>query len=218
MKMKRTSFNILLCAIIGVSFLIGGYFYPKMPELMASHWNIQGTVDGYMPRALGVFLLPVILIVMFIVFQIIPVIDPLRENITKFRSAYNHFILLIFLFMLYIYLASLAANLGMQFHMTIAITPALAILFYNAGVLMEHAKRNWFIGFRTPWTLASDRVWNKTHEQAATLFKASGLLSLFTLIFPEFALYIVLGPVLVSSLFLTVYSYSLISNRNNVAQ
>jgi len=39
--------EIIILGIILLSFTIGIYFYPQMPEKMASHWNAKGQVDGY---------------------------------------------------------------------------------------------------------------------------------------------------------------------------
>jgi uncharacterized membrane protein len=49
------------------------------------------------------------------------------------------------------------------------------ILFGN---LLGKVRRNFYIGVRTPWTLASERVWNDTHRFAARITVAAGLLGL----------------------------------------
>ena len=36
--------------------------------------------------------------------------------------------------------------------------------------------RNFYVGVRTPWTLASPLVWERTHRLAAWLFAGCGLL------------------------------------------
>jgi len=55
--------------------------------------------------------------------------------------------------------------------------PALGILFYYCGILIENAKRNWFIGIRTPWTLSNEKVWERTHKIGGKLFKIAGLIA-----------------------------------------
>ncbi|MFH0869643.1 MAG: SdpI family protein [archaeon] len=108
---------------------------------------------------------------------------------------------------------TIAWNLGYMFSMTLLLVPALAALFFCAGVLISKAKRNWFIGIRTPWTLSSDAVWDKTHELGGKLFKLSGILALAGMLFGDYAFWFVLAPVLAFSLFLVYYSYRLFNEE-----
>lgn len=199
--------HIIIIALIIISAVIGLYYYNIMPAIMASHWNSQGQVNGYMSKFWGLFLMPMITLVMYLMFLLIPKIDPLKKNIEKFRAHFDWFILLITLFLFYIYTLSIAANLGYGFNMTIMMLPALGILFIYIGFLLEHAKRNWFIGIRTPWTLSSDKVWDKTHMVGGKLFKAAGALAFLGLIFEKYALWIVIISVLWATLYTVVYSY-----------
>ena len=204
-NMKKTM--ILVLAIIIISFAIGIYYYPHMPNEMASHWNAQGEVDGHMSKFWGLFLMPIISVGMLLLFILIPKIDPLKKNIQKFRKYFDNFILLIFLFLFYVYLLTIFANLNFKFNMTTMMIPALGILFYYVGVLTENAKRNWFIGIRTPWTISNEKVWEKTHKLGGKLFKIAGIVAFLGLLFQEYALWFVLVPVLYVALYTLVYSY-----------
>lgn len=199
--------NIAILLIIITSFGVGIFLYPKMPDIVASHWNYKGQVDGFISKFWGLFLMPIISLVMFLMFLVIPKIDPLRENIAKFRGYFDRFIVSIILFMFYLYTLTLLWNFGRTFSMVLFLSPAFAVLFYYVGTLLEHTKRNWFIGVRTPWTLSSDAVWDKTHKIGAFLFKACGVISLLGILFPNFAVFFVLIPVLFAALYLVAYSY-----------
>lgn len=199
--------EVLALGIVLLSFALALYIYPAMPERMVSHWNSQGQPDGFMSKDIGLFIMPAINLFLFLLFFLIPKIDPLKENIARFRKYFNIFVILILLMMLYLYSLVLIWNMGAVFDMILALVPALAMLFYYAGVLIEHAERNWFIGIRTPWTISSDVVWHKTHRIGAKLFKLSALIAVIGLFFEEYALWFVLVPVLLSSIYLIVYSY-----------
>ncbi len=201
--------NIFILALVVISFAIGIWLYPQMPDSMASHWNAAGQVDGYMPKFWGLFLMPIISLAILLLFVAIPRIDPLKENIAKFRKHFDIFIVLIMLFLLYIYLLTLFWGFGARFNIMQAMSPALAILFYYAGVMIGHSKRNWFIGIRTPWTLSSDRVWEKTHKRGSKLFKAAGIICLLGAAFPDYAIWLIIAPVLVVAVYSIVYSYFL---------
>jgi uncharacterized membrane protein len=183
----------------------------KLPDLMASHWNANNQVDGYISKFWGVFLMPVITLGMMVFFLIIPMIDPLKANIAQFRDVFNLFIALVVAFILYIYILSLRWNLGYtDFKMSQAMLPALGILFFFVGYMMRRAKRNFFIGIRTPWTLSSDRVWDETHRLGSLLFMISGVLAfLGSFLGGMIAFWFLFVPLIGSTLFTLVYSYIL---------
>lgn len=195
--------------IILLSFVIAAGFYGRMPDKMASHWNMQGNVNGYIPKFWGLFLMPIIAIAMLLLFLFIPAIDPLNKNFRKFRKYYDLFILLIILFMFYIYIFSLLWNLNFRFNMGQIILPALGLLLFYAGILMENSKRNWFVGIRTPWTLSSEKVWDKTNRLGGRLFKISGAIAIAGALFQKepYSFLIALLPVIISSIYLLFYSY-----------
>jgi uncharacterized membrane protein len=178
---------------------------------MASHWDINDQVDGYVPKFWGVFLMPLVTLGMFLLFLVVPSIDPLKANIAKFRETFNTFIALIIAFMIYMHGLTLAWSLGYQgFKLSMAVLPFMGVLFIFMGYLMKRAKRNWFIGIRTPWTLSSDRVWDETHRLGSILFTASGVLAIIGSLFGGMtAFWLMFAPLMGSALFLVVYSYVL---------
>lgn len=203
--MKKT--NVIMFLIVLASFAIAFYYYPKMPSIMISHWGEQGQPNGYMTKFWALFLMPIISFFMVLLFLFIPKIDPMKENIAKFRKYFDNFIIIILLFLFYAYLLTVFWNLGKNFNMIFAIIPAFSLIFYYAGVLMEKSKRNWFIGIRTPWTLSSDEIWDKTHRLGGKLFKATAILSFCGLFFKEYAIWFMMVPVVASTTYVFVYSY-----------
>ncbi|MFC1648701.1 SdpI family protein [Nanoarchaeota archaeon] len=203
MKLQYLLIIILFVAAIGSAM----YYYPQMPDQMASHWNTKGEVDGYMSKFWGLFLLPIVMAAILVLFTVIPLIDPLKKNIEQFRGHFDWFIVMITAYMAYIYLLCLIWNMGVTYDMNKFIVPAMGVLFIYIAVLLKHAKRNWFIGIRTPWTLSSDEVWKKTHDLGAKLFFATGIIALFGFVFPDYTIWLILVPILVTVLVTVVYSY-----------
>jgi uncharacterized membrane protein len=207
-KFPKISLNTwITLGIILLSFGIGAYFYPQMPEQMASHWNMAGEVDGYMPKWLALFLMPMISVGMFIIFLIVPKIDPLNVNIDKFRKQYENFMIILFSFLLYLYLLTIFWSLNYSFNMIQLLAPAFALIFFYSGVLIENAKRNYFIGIRTPWTIDNEKVWDKTHKMGSWLFKITGIIALLGIVLPDYGLYFILFPVVLVALYTMIYSY-----------
>lgn len=122
-------------------------------------------------------------------FAVIPRIGPLRENIATFRPVYDWFVVVFSAFMTVIHGGVIAFNLGYEFDFTLLVLAAVAGLFYYVGVLLAHADRNWFVGIRTPWTLSSDEVWERTHHLGSRLFKLTAIISLVGLFFGDAAIY-----------------------------
>lgn len=198
---------IVAFALIILAFAISIYVYPQIPEKVASHWNAEGQPDGYMKKDVGLFLMPAVSLVLLFLFLVIPRIDPLKHNIEEFRGYYDGFVVLFIAFLLYIHLLTIFWNIGYRFDMGISLTPALGALFFYLGILTENAKMNWFIGIRTPWTLSNENVWNRTHMLGGKLFKASGIIAIAGLVFPEYSVLLLIAPVLLSSAYLVIYSY-----------
>jgi len=202
----RSSEKVII-AIIVLSFLIGLFFYPYIPEVVASHWDAQGVVNGYMPKYWGVFLVPIISLGLVLLFLLIPKIDPLKANIEKFRKYFDWFIIIFLLFLLYVNMLTILWNLGARFNMVQLMIPAMGLLFFYMGLLLQKAKRNWFIGIRTPWTMSSDNVWDKTHKLGAKLFMLAGIIALLGILLPRIAIWLVLVPIILVSMYTIVYSY-----------
>jgi uncharacterized membrane protein len=209
MTTKTTS--IISLVMIVLAMLAGALLWNQLPDQMASHWDANDEVNGYMSKFWGVFLMPLITTGMLVLFLVVPGIDPLKANIAQFRESFNLFIVLIIAFLLYIHGLTLAWSLGYQdFKMSAAMLPFMGVLFIGIGFMLKKAKRNFFIGIRTPWTLSSDRVWDKTHQLGSVLFMASGVFAVIGGFFGGMiAFWLMFVPLIGSSLFLVIYSYVL---------
>ncbi len=198
--------NIII-SILLLSLLISIFFYPFVPEKMPVHWNSKGEVDGYTSKFVAMFLISFVMIVTAIVFFAIPKIDPMKANIEKFRKYYENFIILILLFLLVIQVQMLLWSLGIEISSKIIFPIGIGILFFNVGILCENSKRNWFIGIRTPWTMSSDSVWDKTHKIGGILFKLCGIITAIGIFFSDYIIYFIIIPILVVGLFTAIYSF-----------
>lgn len=207
---------IFSAVLVILATLAGLLFWDQFPARMASHWDVNDQVNGYITRFWGVFLLPLICLGMLLLLVGIPRLDPLRKNIDKFRPAFNLFIFFMVAFLVYLHVLTLVYNLGHAFPMSRAMLPAMGLLFFYIGVLLKQARRNWFIGIRTPWTLSSDVVWAKTHRLGALLFKICALLVVISaLLGGSWAFALVFFPLIGVTLFLVIYSYVLFRQEIN---
>ncbi len=161
-----------------------------------------------MPRGKMAALLPVMMLFLGLLLLYIPYIDPLRSNVERFRRAYNWFIAGMMLFFLLLHVLTILAGLGLAFNMTMVLIPGVAVVMVGIGFLLDKTKPNWFLGIRTPWTLSSPSVWEKTHRLGGFLFKVSGLVMLAGLAFsPQPAFMLMIGLILTVTLVTIVYSF-----------
>lgn len=196
-------FLILLMVAAG----IGLFRMPCLPDRMPSHWNAQGEIDGYSGKGFALFFSPALAVALYLLMFFLPRIDPFRRNYKKFERPY-YFIrlfLVAFLFLLYFY--TISAALGFKFNIIYFMIPALSLLFLGLGAVMPKIKRNYFVGFRTPWTLQSDEVWTQTHEFAGKAFMAAAVVSFFSIFFGKHAFWVFFIVIIVGALAPLAYSY-----------
>ena len=209
---------IITLLLIAAQAVFSIAVYNQLPVQMASHWGVNDQVNGTLARFWGAFLMPIISLCMLGLFLLIPGIDPHKANIAQFRGPFNLFIVLMTAFLTYVHGLTIAWNLGFTgFQMTTALLPALGLLFIFLGYLLAKAKRNFFIGIRTPWTLSSDTVWDKTHALGSKLFIACWIIALFGAFFGGIlAMLLLLIPLLGSAVFLIFYSYFLYHQETGI--
>jgi uncharacterized membrane protein len=174
---KSEFFSLLLIAIsVAASF----YFYAHFPERVITHWNFAGEPNGWSSRGFAAFFFPALLAGMYILFLAIPYFDPKKERYAEFAKAYSVFrAFIIFIMTLIFFIASLD-NLGFNFNIGAWTASAVGVLFIVIGNYMGKLKMNWFVGIRTPWTLSSEAVWNKTHRFGGKVFVFCGVLMALT--------------------------------------
>lgn len=205
MHLTKARAGIVLVLLLTSGVTIAAW--PSMPDPLVSHWGFSGEADGYLPKAWGLFLVPLLSAGLAALLLLVPRIDPLRANIEEFRGPYEWFIVVFLLFLLAVQSFIILWNAGIRVSIAFVLSPAFTALFYGIGVLMDRAKPNWSIGIRTPWTLSSAPVWEKTHAIAGKLFRAAGLAALAGIFFPSLAVLFILLPVLLVSAYLVVYSF-----------
>lgn len=205
--MRINKSEVFVLVLAALSLCVSVCLYPLMPEKVASHWNVRGEVDGYLPKLWGLFLLPIIFTGVALLLIAVPRIDPLKENIMAFRKYYDGFIILFSLFLFSIHLQVILWNIGVRVSPATTVPIGVGLLFFYIGILCENSRRNWFIGIRTPWTLSSDRVWEKTHRLGGKLFKAAGVIAMLGALIQEHAFILILAPIIFAAAYTIIYSY-----------
>lgn len=204
---KKTDW--LLLALIVLAFVFSLYYSTKLPAIVPVHWDAQGQVNGYGPKWLNLYLLPVITLAIFLLMTFIPKIDPFQKNYQKFARAYEGLKAVLVVFFLFLYGSTLYASINPSSDiMANFLGLGFGLLMVVLGYLMPQLKRNWFAGIKTPWTLSSELSWEKTHALAGKLFMAAGLLTISAnFIFPSYVLAVMVVSILMAAFVPVAYSY-----------
>jgi uncharacterized membrane protein len=208
---KKIDYNLKkelpLILMIIAAFAISIYFYPMLPDRIPTHWNFKGEIDGYSGKLSGAYMLPVMNLAMYGLFIILPSIDPRRENYKLFSSTYIYFRYLFHIYFLGMHVIVIAAALGYNVDTGRLVMLAVSLLFMLMGNVMGRVKHNYFVGIKTPWTLASEEVWKKTHRLAALLWTIAGFLgAVFALLRVNLG-WIFIIILMVPALVPAIYSY-----------
>jgi len=165
---------MLIAAVFGTAF----WLYPDIPQEVPSHWNGRGEVDGYMSKPWGVFLLPLMTVGIYALLWVVPYISPQGYRMEKFAHVVVMLRLAVTAMLATVGLAVLFAASGAPVDMNAIVRGSIGILFIVLGNYLGKVRKNFFIGIRTPWTLASDEVWMRTHRLSGWLFVLAGLVIL----------------------------------------
>jgi len=172
------------------------------------HWNAAGEADRYGGKAEALLLLPAVTVGVLLLFNLIRYIDPLRVNIERSGQAYRAVLLGTLFFMAVLHTGAVLSALGYPINIGLLAAPAVGLMFVVMGNYMGKIRRNYMFGVRTPWTLASELAWNKTHRITGKLFVLSGLLTIgATFLGPTVAFFTMMASILGTVVFAMVYSY-----------
>ena len=159
-----------ILVLLVLDALFGAFIWGLLPARVPIHWNAAGKIDGWGPSWVNAFLIPAIAFAVYLVFLYIPLVDPHRGNYPAFEGSLRAFRYLIVGFLVLVHLLVVGASMGYAVRVDVVIRAALPLLFVGIGTRLPRLKRNWFFGIRTPWTIASEEVWNRTHRLAGPVW------------------------------------------------
>jgi uncharacterized membrane protein len=168
----------LAVAAFGLSLEVWYFHFDELPALVPTHWNIHGDADAWRPREdmFGVFLLlPGVMAGWVGLTLLLPWLSPAKFKVDSFRSTYGYLMFLIQGMFLYIHGVVLLGSLEAPLDVGRVLVAGICLFLALTGNVLGKVRRNFWMGVRTPWTLADERVWERTHRLAAWLFVAGGL-------------------------------------------
>ena len=172
--MNRISKGIMY--IVSILNMIGVCFvYPDLPKQIPIRWDVDWNISDWADKKV-IFILSIIPLLLLILFQILPKIDPRRKNYERHKKAYFIMEMVIEVFLIIMVWITIAAALNIKINIRLILPSLLGVLFIILGNYMPVIKSNYFFGIRNPWTLSNETVWRKTHRVGGYIFAIMGVI------------------------------------------
>ena len=204
MKSKKTL--IITSLICLLPMLVGALVYSRLPEQVATHFDLQGNPDGWSSRPFAVFGLPGILLAVNLLMPFLLRADPKHKNMSG--ALVNIVIWTVPVISLLCSGLTLGRALGYDLRIEMVLPVFMGLLFILIGNYLPKTKQSYTMGIKLPWTLASEENWNRTHRLAGFLWVIGGAFFI-VMSFIGWNLIAFLIPIALMVLVPTVYSYLL---------
>jgi len=172
MKPARTLIVSAIFVLIAV--VVAVWLYPRLPVRVPIRWNAEGQASAYASSFWGAAMPALAILALAVLTVVLPAISPRRFAITPFAAIYGIVMLAIQGAILVIGMASLLGSAGYALPVPTIVMLAVGALLMVLGNYLGKLRKNFFIGIRTPWTLSSDAVWERTHRLGGRLFVLAG--------------------------------------------
>lgn len=174
-KWKRNKGYIIITSLIVlIPMLAGIILWNRLPDTLVTHWGYDGTPNGWEPKVVAVFGIPVICLITHIICTAAAIADPKEK---KIGDKIFKLVLLICPFTSLICGVSIYGNaLSIEMNVGVAAQVFSGILFIVIGNYLPKCRQNYTVGIKIPWTLADEDNWNHTHRMAGWLWVLGGVI------------------------------------------
>lgn len=175
MKKEIKKTLIITSIITALPILAGLFLWNQLPDVIATHFGMDGTPNGWSSKWFAVIGLPLILVIVNAICVIGSETDPRRENYPKKMMKIVYWICPV---CSWICTGSMYAyELGYRMeNMWQWVCVFLGIVFAVIGNYLPKVKQNWYLGIKLPWTYADEDNWNRTHRLSGKVWVIGGIL------------------------------------------
>jgi uncharacterized membrane protein len=148
----------------------------RLPDVpIATHFDAAGHANGYMPRDMALAFMPAMgLGLGVIMLWILPAIMPKTGRLERSSEAYGASVVVLLLFLSLVHAGVIALALHYPVDLKRMVLFGIGLLFAVLGNYLPKTRFNYVMGIRSPWTLASEEVWDRTHRFSGPLFMLLG--------------------------------------------
>ena len=198
--------TLISSLIIILPALYGLIIWDKLPDEMVSHIGLNGEADALSPKALCVFGIPLVFLVMHLFGLWISGKDPGNKNQNKKAMGVVFWILPAS--SMFVNTLFYSTALQKKFNPMALVLGLLAFMFIFIGNYLPKCKQNATMGIKIKWTLENAENWNATHRFAGRIWFICGFLLLPCILLSEKALpFILFGVIFATAVLPSAYSY-----------
>lgn len=192
-------------AVVGMLLFLA-WAWPRLPERMVVHWGPSFRPDGWGSRS-SVLVMPGVALGIRLLLPLLRHLDPWRERYVSWEPTFWLVVNLVVLLLAVVEVAVVGYNLGWPVDMQRVLLVAMGVLFVGLGNYMPRVRPNRWVGIRTPWTYASEWVWQETHRVGGRALVLAGLVVMGAGFGPAWlAPWLSLGALLFGALVPVIYS------------
>ncbi len=174
---------MLVVLSMAAASVIAGSMLPEALRLPI-HWDLFGQPDQFADKWIALLAPAVVIALVSLLFYFLPAIEPRKEGLARSQGLYLWGWIALLLMGAVIELALLSTAFGWGIRTTHLMVGGVGIMLVLIGNQLGKSRSMYLIGLRTPWTLASEDVWIKTHRLCGKLMVGGGLLMVVTALLP----------------------------------
>ncbi|XBQ16459.1 MAG: SdpI family protein [Oceanicaulis sp.] len=171
--------------LVMAGFAAWGWIATPEGAQVPVHWDASGAVNRTGGKVEAFVVIPAVALGFAVLFGLAPLIDPRGKNLRRSASLYYTAFFSTMIVLTLVQGAMTLSALGLmdaqQAAMPKIVASVTAVVLIAVGNVLGKARPNWFAGFRTPWTLTSDKSWDVTHRWAGRLMVLAGAAGLAAL-------------------------------------
>ena len=206
--MKNKKIDVIVTTLVCLLPIVAGVLmYSKLPDTIATHFDVNGEADGWSSKAFTVFGLPAIMTAINLLLHFALRTDPKRQNMSPALRSIAIWTVPVLTILTSAFV--LANALGYESRIELIIPLLMSLLFIVIGNYLPKTKQSYTMGIKLPWTLASEENWNRTHRLAGPLWIVCGIFMAILSLLKHAPFWLM--PLLIAVMVLvpTIYSYNL---------
>ena len=166
--------SVMAVIVLTIISAVAGTMLPEGTQLPI-HWGLSGEPDDFADKWVALALPPAMVAGVSLLFYFLPSLEPRRQGLKRSQGLYLWGWAAILMIGAAIQIAVLSEAFGWDVPVNRLVAGAVGVMLAMIGNQLSKSRSMYMVGIRTPWTLASEEVWIKTHRLGGKLMVLGGL-------------------------------------------